>query len=38
VYGAVLDPYALLLAGLYALVYSATLLLISTVIFNRKEF
>ncbi len=38
VYGAVLDPYALLLAGLYALVYTATLLLISVAIFNRKEF
>ena len=38
VYGAVLDPYALLLSGLYALVYTATLLLISTAIFNRKEF
>lgn len=38
VYGAVLDPYALLLSGLYALVYTATLLLISAAIFNRKEF
>jgi ABC-type transport system involved in multi-copper enzyme maturation permease subunit len=38
VYGAPLDPYALLLSGLYALVYTATLLLISTAIFNRKEF
>ncbi|MCX6840722.1 MAG: ABC transporter permease [candidate division WOR-3 bacterium] len=38
VYGAVLDPDALLLSGLYALVYTATLLLISAAIFNRKEF
>ena len=38
VYGSVLDPYALLLSGLYALVYTATLLLISAAIFNRKEF
>jgi len=38
VYGAALDPDALLLSGLYALVYTATLLLISAAIFNRKEF
>ena len=38
VYGAPLDPSALLLSGLYALVYTATLLLISAAIFNRKEF
>ena len=38
VYGAALDPDALLLSGLYALVYTATLLLISVAIFNRKEF
>jgi len=38
VYGAPLDPYALLLSGLYALVYSVTLLLISVAIFSRKEF
>ena len=38
VYGAPLDPYALLFCGLYALVYSLTLLLISAAIFNRKEF
>ena len=38
VYGAALDPGALLLSGLYALVYTATLLLISAAIFNRKEF
>jgi len=38
VYGAPLDPYAILLSGLYALVYTATLLLISATVFNRKEF
>jgi ABC-type transport system involved in multi-copper enzyme maturation permease subunit len=38
VYGAPLDPSALLLSALYALVYTATLLLISVAIFNRKEF
>lgn len=38
VYGAPLDPYALLLSALYALVYSATLMLVSAAIFNRKEF
>jgi Cu-processing system permease protein len=38
VYGAALDPYALLLSGLYALVYTTTLLLISAGIFSRKEF
>ena len=38
VYGAPLDPFGLLLSGLYALVYTATLLLISAAIFNRKEF
>ncbi|MBM3313970.1 ABC transporter permease [candidate division WOR-3 bacterium] len=38
VYGAPLDPYALLLSGLYALVYAVTLLMISTVVFSRKEF
>ena len=38
VYGAVLDPSALLLSVLYALVYTATLLLIAVAIFNRKEF
>jgi len=38
VYGAALDPYALLLSGLYSLVYTVTLLLISVGIFNRKEF
>jgi len=38
VYGAPLDPSALLLSGLYSLVYTATLLLISAAIFNRKEF
>jgi ABC-type transport system involved in multi-copper enzyme maturation permease subunit len=36
--GALLDPGALLLAGLYAVVYTATLLLISVAIFSRKEF
>jgi hypothetical protein len=36
--GALLDPSALLLAGLYAAVYTATLLLISVAIFSRKEF
>jgi ABC-type transport system involved in multi-copper enzyme maturation permease subunit len=38
VYGAPLDPSALLLSGSYALVYAATLLLIAAVVFNRKEF
>jgi len=38
VYGAPLDPYALALTGLYALVYAATLMLVSAAIFNRKEF
>jgi Cu-processing system permease protein len=38
VYGAVLDPSALLLSVLYSLVYGATLLLIAVVIFDRKEF
>jgi ABC-type transport system involved in multi-copper enzyme maturation permease subunit len=38
VYGAPLDPAALVLSVSYALVYSATLLLIAVVIFNRKEF
>jgi ABC-type transport system involved in multi-copper enzyme maturation permease subunit len=38
VYGAPLDPSALLLSAFYALVYTATLLLISVAIFNRKEF
>lgn len=38
VYGAPLDPSALLLSALYGLVYAATLLLISVAIFNRKEF
>ncbi len=33
-----LDPSALLLATLYAVVYAATLLSISVAIFNRKEF
>ena len=32
VYGVPLDPYALLLSGLYAVVYTATLLLISTAV------
>lgn len=35
---AVLDPGALLLAVVYALVYTGTLLLISAVLFGRKEF
>ena len=38
VYGVAIDPDALLLSGLYALVYTATLLLISAAVFNRKEF
>jgi Cu-processing system permease protein len=38
VYGSPLDPYALLLSGSYALVYAATLLLISAAVFNRREF
>jgi len=38
VYGVPLGPSALLLPGLYALVYTATVLLISTAIFNRREF
>jgi Cu-processing system permease protein len=38
VYGAVLDPYALLLSGAYAVVYTATLLLLAVVVFNRREF
>jgi len=38
VYGAPLDPTALVLSVSYALVYSVTLLLIAVVIFNRKEF
>jgi ABC-type transport system involved in multi-copper enzyme maturation permease subunit len=38
VYGAPLDPSALILSGLYALVYTATLLLVSAAVFNRKEF
>jgi Cu-processing system permease protein len=38
VYGAVLDPVALLFSVLYSLVYAATLLLIAVVIFDRKEF
>ncbi|MEO0077611.1 MAG: ABC transporter permease [candidate division WOR-3 bacterium] len=35
---ALLDPSALVLALLYAVVYAATLLFISIAIFNRKEF
>jgi len=35
---ALLDPSALMLAVLYAAVYTATLLFISVAIFNRKEF
>jgi Cu-processing system permease protein len=38
VYSVPLDPLGLVLAALYALVYTATLLLISVAIFNRKEF
>jgi len=38
VYNVPLDPLSLVLAGLYAVVYTATLLLISVAIFNRKEF
>ena len=38
VYNVPLDPLGLVLAALYALVYTATLLLISVAIFNRKEF
>ncbi len=35
---ALIDPTALVLSVIYAIVYSATLLLISIAIFNRKEF
>jgi ABC-type transport system involved in multi-copper enzyme maturation permease subunit len=38
VYNVPLDPLSLVLSGLYAIVYTATLLLISVAIFNRKEF
>jgi ABC-type transport system involved in multi-copper enzyme maturation permease subunit len=38
VYNVPLDPGAIVLSVLYALVYTATLLLISVAIFNRKEF
>ena len=38
VYNVPLDPLALALSGLYAVVYTATLLLISVAIFDRKEF
>jgi ABC-type transport system involved in multi-copper enzyme maturation permease subunit len=38
VYGAVLDPSALLFSVLYSLVYATTLLVIAGVIFDRKEF
>jgi ABC-type transport system involved in multi-copper enzyme maturation permease subunit len=38
VHNAVLNPQALVLAGGYALIYSATLLLISMATFSRKDF
>ncbi len=38
VYGAPLNPQALVLSGLYGLVYSLTLLLIAVIVFNRKDF
>lgn len=38
VHGALLDPGGMALAGIYAIVYSATLLLISVAVFSRKEF
>jgi ABC-type transport system involved in multi-copper enzyme maturation permease subunit len=38
VHGALLDVSGLFLSGLYAVVYTATLLLISIAIFNRREF
>jgi Cu-processing system permease protein len=38
VYNVPLDPLSLVLSGLYAVVYTATLLLVSVAIFDRKEF
>jgi Cu-processing system permease protein len=38
VHGALLNPVGIALAVLYAVFYSATLLLLSTAIFDRKEF
>ncbi len=38
VHNVVLNPQALVLAAVYALVYTATMLLVSVLIFNRKEF
>ncbi len=38
VYGAPLNSQALLLSGLYSLLYTFTLLLIAVILFNRKDF
>jgi ABC-type transport system involved in multi-copper enzyme maturation permease subunit len=38
VHGVVLNPQALALSVVYAVLYSATLLLISTLVFSRKDF
>lgn len=38
VHNVLLDPQALVLSALYALVYAATLLLISVIVFSRKDF
>jgi Cu-processing system permease protein len=38
VHGAMLDPMALVLSAVYAVVYSSVLLLLSAAVFSRKEF